>query len=182
MWPLIVFAVSAVVGRRVASPRVQRRRFQTALVAVCVVLGIASLFRMVGLFQSGSGADRVYYGTDTRAFIVLIGATLGAFSAGIPTVKRQLRGVVAVVGTCCAIALVVVMASITTESSWLYSGGYGLLALLMVTVLLGSASRSIRSWCIPRDFGKTEKDIHLKIDFDKAFAFVRFLWHVDNGN
>ena len=33
-----------------------------------------------------------------------------------------------------------------------------------------------------RDFGKTEKDIIYKIDFDKAFAFVRFLWHVDNGN
>jgi hypothetical protein len=33
-----------------------------------------------------------------------------------------------------------------------------------------------------RDFGQTEKDIIYKIDFDKAFAFVRFLWHVDNGN
>ena len=33
-----------------------------------------------------------------------------------------------------------------------------------------------------RDYGKTEKDIIYKIDFDKAFAFVRFLWHVDNGN
>jgi hypothetical protein len=32
-----------------------------------------------------------------------------------------------------------------------------------------------------RDFGKMEKDIIYKIDFDKAFAFVRFLWHVDNG-
>jgi hypothetical protein len=33
-----------------------------------------------------------------------------------------------------------------------------------------------------RDYGQTEKDIIYKIDFDKAFAFVRFLWHVDNGN
>ena len=33
-----------------------------------------------------------------------------------------------------------------------------------------------------RDYGKMEKDIIYKIDFDKAFAFVRFLWHVDNGN
>ena len=32
-----------------------------------------------------------------------------------------------------------------------------------------------------RDYGKMEKDIIFKIDFDKAFAFVRFLWHVDNG-
>lgn len=33
-----------------------------------------------------------------------------------------------------------------------------------------------------RDYGATEKDIIYKIDFDKAFAFVRFLWHVDNSN
>jgi hypothetical protein len=33
-----------------------------------------------------------------------------------------------------------------------------------------------------RDFGQSEKDIIYKIDYDKAFAFVRFLWHVDNGN
>jgi hypothetical protein len=32
-----------------------------------------------------------------------------------------------------------------------------------------------------RDWGKTEKDVIYKIDFDKAFAFVRLLWHVDNG-
>jgi hypothetical protein len=33
-----------------------------------------------------------------------------------------------------------------------------------------------------RDYGKTEKDVIYKIDFDKAFAFVRLTWHVDNGN
>jgi hypothetical protein len=33
-----------------------------------------------------------------------------------------------------------------------------------------------------RDYGQTEKDIIYKIDFDKAFAFVRLLWHVDNSN
>jgi hypothetical protein len=33
-----------------------------------------------------------------------------------------------------------------------------------------------------RDYGETEKDFIYKIDFDKAFAFVRLLWHIDNGN
>jgi hypothetical protein len=32
-----------------------------------------------------------------------------------------------------------------------------------------------------RDYGRTEKDIIYKIDFAKAFLFVRFLYHVDNG-
>ncbi len=33
-----------------------------------------------------------------------------------------------------------------------------------------------------RDYGQSEKDIIYKIDFDKAFAYVRFLWHIDNGD
>jgi len=32
-----------------------------------------------------------------------------------------------------------------------------------------------------RDYGKTEKDIIFKIDFDKSFLFVRYLFHVDHG-
>ena len=32
-----------------------------------------------------------------------------------------------------------------------------------------------------RDYGRTEKDIIYKIDFEKAFLFVRFLYQVDNG-
>jgi hypothetical protein len=32
-----------------------------------------------------------------------------------------------------------------------------------------------------RDYGRTEKDVIFKIDFEKAFLFVRFLYHVDNG-
>jgi hypothetical protein len=33
-----------------------------------------------------------------------------------------------------------------------------------------------------RDYGHTTKNLIYKIDFDKAFAFVRFLWEIDNGN
>jgi len=32
-----------------------------------------------------------------------------------------------------------------------------------------------------RDYGRTEKDIIYKIDYNKAFLFVRYLYHVDNG-
>jgi len=32
-----------------------------------------------------------------------------------------------------------------------------------------------------RDIGRTEKDIIFKIDFAKAFLFIRYLYHVDNG-
>ena len=32
-----------------------------------------------------------------------------------------------------------------------------------------------------RDYGRSEKDVIYKIDFDKAFLFVRYLYQVDNG-
>lgn len=32
-----------------------------------------------------------------------------------------------------------------------------------------------------RSYGATEQDVIYKIDFDKAFLFVRFLYEVDNG-
>jgi hypothetical protein len=32
-----------------------------------------------------------------------------------------------------------------------------------------------------RDYGRTEKDIIYKIDYEKAFLFIRFLYHVDRG-
>ena len=32
-----------------------------------------------------------------------------------------------------------------------------------------------------RDYGRSEKDVIYKIDFAKAFLFVRLLYHVDNG-
>jgi|SRR5215472_6612861 len=33
-----------------------------------------------------------------------------------------------------------------------------------------------------RDYGTTEKDMIYKIDFQKAFAYVRLTWHIDNGD
>ena len=33
-----------------------------------------------------------------------------------------------------------------------------------------------------RDYGRTGKDLIYKIDFDKAFLFVRYLFHVNNGS
>jgi hypothetical protein len=32
-----------------------------------------------------------------------------------------------------------------------------------------------------RDYGRSEKDVIYKIDFDKAFLFVRYLFHIDHG-
>ncbi len=75
-WPLIVGLVGMVVLRHARRPGRARRIFRRLLVGVCVTLGAASFARMVTLYASSRDFNRVYYGTDTRAFILLAGAAL----------------------------------------------------------------------------------------------------------
>jgi len=124
---------------RPGRPARQRRRFKRALVAVCVVLAAVSFLRMVALFDPRGDLNRVYYGTDSRAFVILIGAALGALSFGAPTVARRFRWFAVLVGCAAAIGLTVAIATLHADSSWLYEGGYGLLAVGMAVVLLGAA-------------------------------------------
>jgi peptidoglycan/LPS O-acetylase OafA/YrhL len=140
LWPLLVAGIGLlVVGTSDRAGR-RRRRLRQALVAVCVVLGVASWLRMVTLYHPGGDPNRVYYGTDTRAFVLLIGAALGAWTAGAPIVPGpRARRLLVRLGCVAAVALLVVMATLTTNSPWLYQGGYGLLAVGIVVVLAAAA-------------------------------------------
>jgi peptidoglycan/LPS O-acetylase OafA/YrhL len=140
-WPLIVVAVGAAVTA------VARRRgtsgnalFRRSLVAVCAVVGAASLVRMVTLFSGTGDVNRVYYGTDSHAFLLLLGAGLGALSAGEPFVRaRGRRRALVIAGGGAAVALVVAMATVDATTRGLYQGGYGVLGLVMLVVLAAAA-------------------------------------------
>lgn len=68
LWPLLLIA--GLIWLR-------RRRARTAwLILPTVVLAAASALAMVSLYQPGMDPTRVYEGTDTRAFGLLIGAVL----------------------------------------------------------------------------------------------------------
>jgi hypothetical protein len=94
---------------------------------------------MIALYIPGTDPSRVYYGTDTRVFIILAGAALGVISVGTPTVPRAARIPVQVVGVAAASVLAFMMATLTATSSFLYEGGYLLVALLMVATLVAAA-------------------------------------------
>ena len=72
LWPLLVLAVLGVARRRGAS---ERRSLQVLLGLSLSGAALASA-EMALLFASGRGLDRVYYGTDTRATGLLLGASL----------------------------------------------------------------------------------------------------------
>jgi peptidoglycan/LPS O-acetylase OafA/YrhL len=139
VWPMVVAGVGWLVAGRTHRPGRGRRQFRHVLLAVCLTLGCASLVRMITMYHPGGDVNRVYYGTDTRAFIIVIGAALGALSAGAPALRSRLRRPLIVLGCGAAIALVAAMAWLTPSSAWLYEGGYGVIAVVMVLVLAAAA-------------------------------------------
>ncbi len=141
-WPLVVAGIAVLVARttrRERRPGRGRKQLRHAIAATCVALGIASLALMVGLFNPLE-PNRVYYGTDTRAFLLLLGAAIGALTAGGLQIARAAPRSVMVVGGCIAsVALTVAMATVETTDTWLYKGGYGVIAILIAAVLVAAA-------------------------------------------
>lgn len=128
VWPLLF-----VVGMRLLTPR--RLYFLTLAGAA------ASASLMAVLYQPNVDPSRVYYGTDTRAFPLLLGAAL-AF-VWVPGNMPRLRGPGAArlldgAGVACLGVLVACFIWLDSYSGVLYRGGFIMVAL--VTSILIAAS------------------------------------------
>ncbi len=164
IWPLVVLGVFKL------------WRSTRALLAVCITGALASAIEMALLYSPGD-VDRLYYGTDTRAQSLLVGAALaaslslwadhrrraGALPALIDRAARQLGGDPAwaaqtVRGRAAALAVGVAGVAlsallwtlVTYNDAFAYRGGF-LLAALATTAVLFSvvcAQRSILARCL----------------------------------
>jgi peptidoglycan/LPS O-acetylase OafA/YrhL len=148
VWPLVVLGVLWLASRRGSS---RDRSSRTArplqlLLAVSVAGAAASALDMALLFDGGKNLNRVYYGTDTRAFGLLIGASVaigfallrGSDLAGRPAVqaaRRRLGGPAALVAIA---ATLTVMLLVNGSTPWMYP--YGLLGLDAAVVMLIAAA------------------------------------------
>jgi peptidoglycan/LPS O-acetylase OafA/YrhL len=131
VWPVLACGLMWLVYRR---GRSQARTLQ-ALLAVTVTGAVASAVDAAVLFDGGTGLNRVYMGTDTRAFGLLIGASLaiGLSLAGrapaegratrSPLLARALRWATALI----LAAVLAAIAVVPGTAGWVYP--YGLLAL-----------------------------------------------------
>lgn len=124
-WPLIAFAVLAA------------RRSARWLAGVAAAGAVGSAGLMAALVAAGSGADRLYYGTDTRAQALLAGAALGAVIGLRPArpaaaAARRLLGAGGLAGAAGLLWLVLV---VDGQSAWLYRGGFALVAAAVTAVL-----------------------------------------------
>jgi len=135
LWPLVLMVVLTR-GRRTN----QRRRVGR-LLALCAGLGVASAVAMMVQHHPGEDVNRVYYGTDTRAAAILIGAALAAAITlwGHPR-GRQAGRLVQGAGLVAAFGLAVVWVKVSGSNPRLYEGGFFLFGLAVGAVILAVTS------------------------------------------
>jgi hypothetical protein len=167
-WPPIVLGVLWLVRRRL--------RAEVAVIAVGVVavLGaIASAVLMASLYTPGSDPSRVYYGTDTRAQAMLIGAALAVIvTLHGPLRSRAGRSVLAAAAVPC-FALVVLpwFATDATRVHDFFYGQFGLLAY--------SCATAIVLWRLAQpSTGLLGRGLQLSpVIWVGAISYEMYLWH-----
>ena len=157
VWPLVIL-----VGMR----WIHTKR---TLILVALAMAAGSALEMAVLFSPDGDPTRVYDGTDTRAFALLIGAAL-AF--GLPrnrtfaTVTPSARRLLNFVGGASLLGILVMFWHTNQYEPFLYGGGMVLLSILTalviaVTIHPGSQLRSILGWEPLRWVGERSYAIYL---------------------
>lgn len=146
-----------------------------AFVFPCVVvLAVWSVLLMVGLNARGVDTDRLYYGTDTRAAGLLIGAALAFFWA--PWKRTEYAGLLAiarvraldVLGVAAAAGLVLLVLRLNETDPRLYSGGFAVTSLtsaVLIAVVVHPATY------LGRAFGQRP------LRWVGVRAYSLYLWH-----
>ncbi len=143
-----------------ATRKVGEDRRRRALVAGLIALSLVSALLMAILYTPDADPSRVYYGTDTRAFSVLLGAAFALVwpLGGKPVVGRDLfvsmvragegyrradpvvyearpTRVAQAMGLGGLVALLAIMVFVPAEAAFFYRGGMVLVTLLVLALL-----------------------------------------------
>ena len=136
VWPLI-------------SLLVLRRRGPRALALVAAVGVAASVALTWSMFVAGESTTRLYYGSDTRAQAVMVGAFLGALGPVSGWVRRHRgwterptgRRAVTAVGLLGAAGCAWAIHSVAGDNALLYHGGFALMAAATGAVIVAVAAQ-----------------------------------------
>ena len=140
-WPVLLFGVLLVAGR------VTGRRSPWALrtlLVFSVVGAVVSVIEMALLFDGGRGLNRVYYGTDTRAFSLLSGASFAIAVAVFrrrpvslvrPELAQHARRLLGGAALIALLGVLVMMRVADGSSAWLYPFGFAGLDLAVLVVI-----------------------------------------------
>lgn len=139
IWPLLVI---------LGLTFIKRKRF---LVTAILVVVIISAWLMAFLYAPGEDPSRVYYGTDTRAFSLLLGAALACVWPSqrlSKTLPRHAGWVIEIVGIL-GLLLLIIMFMVTSEfNSFHYQGGMLLLSVItsFVVAALAHPASMLAKW------------------------------------
>ncbi|MGH9091473.1 MAG: acyltransferase family protein [Acidimicrobiales bacterium] len=139
VWPFLVLAGLTWVGNR------------RALIAITLVMAAGSAVAMAALYGPGTDPTRVYDGTDTRAFALLIGAALALAlprDRAFPPVTAGARRLLDAVGVVALVGIFVMFWQTSEYSAFLYRGGLALLAVLtaLVTAVVVHPGARLGRW------------------------------------
>ena len=130
VWPIILLGVF----KAGASKKAVRR--------ICLVLAVVSAIAMAVLYDPAGDPSRVYYGTDTRAFSLLIGAWLSFAWPGAQLTPEGTRDVPATsvrvldaVGVAAFLGIVAMCVFVNGFSDFMYYGGLALCSVLSAVVI-----------------------------------------------
>ncbi len=133
VWPAVVLLLLVVTRRST--------RARWAPIAVIAGGAAASAVLMAALYDPAD-PTRVYFGTDTRAQQLLVGAGLAWLLARFPEHATAPRTRVRVGAVMVAfVAFVLIAASTPDESAWLYHGGFLAVSLLCAVIVWAVADR-----------------------------------------
>ena len=126
VWPLVVLGV------------LRWRRSVRTLTVVAAALLVASAAEMVVAFHIGWSIDRLYYGTDTRAQDVLVGAVVALLLHGVaPARTGRARWLLDGLAGLGGLAFVAVWAAMDNSASFPFRGGLLLADVATALVVLG---------------------------------------------
>jgi peptidoglycan/LPS O-acetylase OafA/YrhL len=118
IWPLLVLALLLLTKKRWMTPPI-------------IAIAVASSAAMVALSLTGADATRLYYGTDTHAFGLAIGAAIAV--VGLPAEpRRAARLAVPFAGLIAVLGLLWLSWALVEGSGFVFQGG-----LIVVAVLSG---------------------------------------------
>lgn len=135
LWPIIFITVMKIAR--------QKRR----LIAWIMTCALISAFAMALIYAPGTDPSRVYYGTDTRVFALLIGAALAVawpsqkLNERISPPARNMLDLVGLIGL---ILLLVFFNQVSEYDDLLYRGGFFVISIItavVIAVLAHPASR-----------------------------------------
>jgi peptidoglycan/LPS O-acetylase OafA/YrhL len=131
VWPIVLVVVLRFAGTH-------RVRRAVAGVAVAMAAGSVVLATVLAS-DEGQGLSRLYFGTDTRAVGLAVGATAGAM--GLRRAQRSrtadIAGLVSVLG------LLAFGVTLSGDERWLYGPGFLMIALLSITAMWSATSDGV---------------------------------------